>query len=133
MSTKPTILVLASTFPRWKGDTEPRFVYDLCLRLKEEFSIVILAPHAKGTKLKEEMDGLQVHRYRYAPEGLENLAYEGGITAKLKGNKLNYLILPLFFLGQWLAILKLLKQQPVKVIHAHWLIPQGILALLAKK
>jgi len=79
---KPTLLVLASTFPRWKGDTEPRFVYDLCLRLKEEFSVVILAPHAKGTKQQEKMDGLQVYRYRYAPEGLENLAYEGGITAR---------------------------------------------------
>ena len=133
MSNKPTLLVLASTFPRWKDDTEPRFVYDLCLRLKKEFRVIILAPHAKGAKKYEEIEGLLVHRYRYAPEGFENLAYEGGITAKLKGNKLNFLILPFFFLGQCLAIIKLLKQYPVKVIHAHWLIPQGILALMAKK
>ena len=133
MSNKTTLLVLASTFPRWKDDTEPRFVYDLCLRLKKEFRVIILTPHTKGAKKHEEIEGLLVHRYRYAPEGFENLAYEGGITAKLKGNKLNFLILPFFFLGQCLAIIKLLKQYPVKVIHAHWLIPQGILALMAKK
>ncbi len=131
-SKKPTLLVLASTFPRWKDDTEPRFVYDLCLRLKEEYTIIVLAPHEKGAKKQEVIEGLQVHRYRYAPDSLEILAYEGGISAKLKGNKLNYLILPFFFLGQWIAIIKLLKQYPVKVIHAHWLIPQGILALIAR-
>ena len=133
MTTKPTLLVLASTFPRWKGDTEPRFVYDLCQRLKQEYTIIVLAPHAKGTKPKEVMNDLHVYRYRYAPECLENLAYEGGITAKLKGSKLNYLILPFFFVGQLLTILKILKKYPVKVIHAHWLIPQGVLALIAKK
>jgi glycosyltransferase involved in cell wall biosynthesis len=129
---KPTLLVLASTFPRWKDDTEPRFVYDLCKRLKAEFEIIVLAPHSRGSQVQEELDGLQVIRYRYAPVALENLAYEGGITAKLKSNKLNWLVLPFFFLGQWLAIIRLLKQYPVKVIHAHWLIPQGILALTAR-
>ena len=131
-SKKPTLLVLASTFPRWNDDTEPRFVYDLCLRLKEEYTLIVLAPHEKGAENKEVIEGLQVYRYRYAPDFLEILAYEGGISAKLKGNKLNYLILPFFFLGQWIAIIKLLKQYPIKAIHAHWLIPQGILALVAR-
>ena len=131
-SKRPILLILASTFPRWKDDTEPRFVYDLCLRLKEEHTLIVLAPHTKGAKKQEVIEGLEVHRYRYAPNFLETLAYEGGISAKLKGNKLNYLILPFFFLGQWIAIIKLLKQYPVKAIHAHWLIPQGILALIAR-
>ena len=132
MVSKPTLLVLASTFPRWKDDTEPRFVYDLCQRLKSEFKIIVLAPHAKNTKKQEIFNELTVIRYRYAPERFEQLAYKGGITAKLKGNKLNWLLLPFFFLGQWIAIIRLLKNYPVKVIHAHWLIPQGFLALLAK-
>ena len=132
MKKKRTILVLASTFPRWKNDTEPRFVYDLCQRLKNEFKIIVLAPHAKNTKKQESFNGLTVVRYRYAPARFERLAYEGGITAKLKENKLYWLLLPFFFLGQWTAIIKLLKKYPVKVIHAHWLIPQGFLALLAR-
>lgn len=133
MSNKSTLLVLASTFPRWKNDTEPRFVYDLCQKLKDDFEIIILAPHSRGTQANEVMDDLTVIRYRYAPEKLETLAYEGGITAKLKQNRLNWLLLPFFFLGQWIAIIKLLRQYPIDVIHAHWLIPQGILALMAKK
>ena len=133
MSTqKTTLLVLASTFPRWKNDTEPRFVYDLCLRLKNHFDIIVLAPHSKGSQIHEILDGLNVYRYRYGFECFETLAYEGGITAKLKKNKFNWLMLPFFFIGQWIAIIRLLRQYPVKVIHAHWLIPQASLALLAR-
>lgn len=128
---KPIVLVLASTFPRWKDDTEPRFVYDLCQELKQQFKILVLSPHCCGSKTHEILEGLNVFRYRYVPEKLEVLAYEGGITSKLK-NKFNWLILPFFFIGQWFAILKLLRQFPVEVIHAHWLIPQGILALAAR-
>lgn len=133
MSTKkPTLLVLASTFSRWQNDTEPRFVYDLSKRLLDNFEIIVLTPHCTGAKEFEIFDGLKVFRYRYAPQRLENLAYEGGITNHLKRNKFNWLLLPFFFAGQFLAIRKLLSKYPIDVIHAHWLIPQGILALMAR-
>jgi len=132
MLEKPRLLVLASTFPRWKDDTEPRFVYDLCQNLKNKFEITILAPHCKDALPQENIEGLEIIRYRYAPERFETLAYEGGITAKLKSNWLNWLIVPFFFLGQFISIFTILKKYPVKVIHAHWLIPQGIIALIVK-
>ena len=79
------ILVTASTFPRWQGDTEPPFVFELCRRLqKRGVDIDIIAPHAPGAKAMEVMDGINVYRYRYGPERLEVLAYQGGILANLK-------------------------------------------------
>lgn len=129
--TKPTLLVTTSTFPRWKGDSEPRFVYDLSRRLTETFNVVILAPHAAGAKADEMWDGMQVYRYRYAPVAWETLAYNGGISANLKQNRWKVLLLPLFFAGQWWAVRQLLKTYPITTIHAHWLIPQGLTAALA--
>lgn len=131
MASKPTLLVTTSTFPRWKGDSEPRFVYDLSRRLTETFNVVVLAPHAAGAKVDEMWDGMQVYRYRYAPTAWETLAYNGGISANLKQNRWNALLLPLFFIGQWWALRKLLKAYPVDTLHAHWLIPQGLIAALA--
>ncbi|QTR53483.1 glycosyltransferase family 4 protein [Thiothrix unzii] len=131
MASKPTLLVTTSTFPRWKGDSEPRFVYDLSRRLTETFNVVVLAPHAAGAKVDEMWDGMQVYRYRYAPTAWETLAYNGGISANLKQNRWNTLLLPLFFIGQWWALRKLLKTYPVDTLHAHWLIPQGLVAALA--
>lgn len=131
MASKPTLLVTTSTFPRWKGDSEPRFVYDLSRRLTETFNVVVLAPHAAGAKVDEMWDGMQVYRYRYAPVAWETLAYNGGLSANLKQNRWNALLLPLFFIGQWWALRKLLKTYPVDTLHAHWLIPQGLVAALA--
>lgn len=128
---KPTLLVTTSTFPRWEGDSEPRFVYDLSQRLTAAFNVIVLASHAAGTATQETWAGMLVYRYRYAPEQWETLAYAGGITANLKQHRWKVALLPLFFLGQWLALRKLLKQHPITIIHAHWLIPQGFVAAIA--
>lgn len=128
---KPTLLVTTSTFPRWCGDSEPRFVYDLSRRLTTDFNVIILAPHAAKAATKEEWDDMQIYRYRYAPEALETLAYAGGISANLKQSRWKVLLLPLFFLAQWQAIRRLVKHQHIDSIHAHWLIPQGLIAALA--
>ncbi|MCU7835970.1 MAG: glycosyltransferase family 4 protein [gamma proteobacterium symbiont of Taylorina sp.] len=130
---KKTLLVLASTFPRWLNDTEPRFVYDLCQGLKKEFNIIVLTSHSSGSKIYEEMNGLTVYRYQYAPAYLETLVYNGGITNNLKHNKFKYLLLPTFFISQLFSIVKILRKYPIFIIHAHWLIPQGFLALIAMK
>ena len=59
------VLVLTSTFPRWKNDTTPPFVFELEKRLSKDFEIHILAPHHKGAKKEEIMEGLHVHRFQY--------------------------------------------------------------------
>jgi glycosyltransferase involved in cell wall biosynthesis len=128
---KHTLLVLASTFPRWINDTEPHFVYDLCQELKGKFHIIVLTSHYSGSKTYEEMNGLKVYRYQYAPAYFEKLVYNGGITTNLKNNLLKYFLLPSFFISQIFSILKILKKYPISLIHAHWLIPQGFLALVA--
>lgn len=132
-SVKPRLLVLTSTFPRWQGDSEPPFVYELCRRLTADFDVWVLAPNAPGAKRTESMDGIRVVRYRYFPASLERIAYEGGITAKLRRSPLNWLLVPFFLLGQWIALRRLLRQHDFAAIHAHWIIPQALIAVLAAR
>ena len=126
------VLVLASTFPRWSNDSEPRFVLDLCKALMEKADVVVLAPHCRGAKFNEYIEGVKVNRFRYAPSRLENLAYNGGMLSNIRGNHLNALLLPFFFLGMVFASIKLLRRYDFSVIHAHWLIPQGFIAAVAR-
>lgn len=128
---RPRILVLTSTYPRWTGDHEPRFVHELSRRLASELEVHVLAPHARGAKDDEVMDGVHVHRFHYAPERLETLAYEGGILAHLRERRLRLLLIPLFLLAEILAIRRLLRAQAFAAIHAHWILPQGLAALVA--
>ena len=124
------VLVLTSTFPRWEGDTDPPFVHTLSDYLSNDFDIHVLAPHCEGAKVEERSGTLRVFRYRYGPERFERLAYDGGITTKLKKNPLYYLLVPTFLLAQIWAARRLNKQFRYDLIHAHWIIPQGIVATM---
>ena len=130
---KPRILVTTSTFPRWQGDTDPPFVYHLCAGLGDRYEVHVLAPHQAGGKTEEIVDGIYVHRYRYAPERLEILAYDGGMLRRIRANPLNLLILPGFLLAQCFSLLRLHCRFRFVLVHAHWILPQGLVAAVCAR
>jgi len=130
---KRQLLVVASTFPRWQRDSDPPFVFDLCRRLKDRYDIRVLAPHAAGTKKRERLGGISIERFRYCFERAETLAYAGGILNRLQQNHARYGLIPFFLLGELAATVRLLSRYGFDVINAHWLIPQGLVAVWAKK
>lgn len=123
---RPRLLVLTSTFPRWEGDAEPGFVHDLCRHLAASHEVTVLAPHAPGARCQETFSGVRVVRFRYGPERWEKLAYNGGIMANLRWNPLLYFMLPLFFLAQFFALIGLIRRIRPDAVHAHWIVPQGL-------
>ena len=46
--TLPTLLVLASTYPRYRGDPEPAFVHHLARAMTGSFRVIVIAPPAPG-------------------------------------------------------------------------------------
>lgn len=129
---KKKLLVTASTFPRWEGDTEPRFILDLSEALTEYFDVTVLVPAAYGAKKREEINGVKVIRYHYFPiHRLETLCYPGSIMLRIKQKKVRGLLVPFLLLGQVISLLKYTKQ--FDVVHAHWIIPQGVLQSLFRK
>ena len=131
MKERKRLLILTSTFPRWENDEDPPFVFELCNRLKTDYSIHVLAPHFLGAEIEANFAGIHVKRFQYFFNSLEKLAYHGGILAKLKKNPFLYGLLPFFVVGELLALIRLLQRYRFHLIHAHWLIPQGLVAILA--
>ncbi|MEM6605076.1 MAG: glycosyltransferase [Pseudomonadota bacterium] len=126
---KPKLLVTTSTLPRSADDAEPRFVLDLSRALASKFDVTLLAPGFPGADAKSELAGLEVIHYRYAPlQSWETLAYPGGIMARLRAQPHKLLLVPCLVVGQALALRKLLRTRSFDLIHAHWLLPQGLLA-----
>ena len=124
------VLVLTSTFPRRVNDTEPRFVLDLCKQLTRHAEILVLAPHAPGAESEEVIEGVSVRRFRYFFSRYETFAYEGGILARLRQNPWRILQLPLFLVGLLRATRRAMREWRPDVIHAHWIVPQGVVACL---
>lgn len=127
---RPTLLVLASTYPRWAEDPEPAFVHELARRLTDRFRVVVLCPHARGAAEREQLDGVDVRRYRYAPARWERLVNDGGIVANLRRHRWMLALVPGFVLAQWWVARRLIRRQRVVLVHAHWLMPQGLIAAL---
>lgn len=131
--TRQRLLVLASTYPRWTGDHEPGFVHELSKRLTDIFDVTVLCPHAPGSLTHENLDDVEVVRYRYAPRQLERLVNDGGIVTNLRRHRWMALLLPGFFLAQLAYTIVLLLRYKPTAIHAHWIIPQAFIAALAKR
>src|SRR5690606_26031112 len=104
--------------------------HELARRLTQRFRVIVLAPHAQGAKRREMLDGVEIRRYRYAPERLETLVNDGGIVTNLRRASWKYLLVPGFVLIQAWQAWRLVSRRRVDVIHAHWLIPQGLIAAL---
>jgi len=131
---RPTILVLASTYPRYPNDPEPGFVHELCRRLIDTFDVIALVPDAPGAEPSGMLDGVEVIRYRYAPRAWETLVNNGGIAVNLRRSAWKWLLVPGFILVQYVVALRLRRRRTIDLVHAHWLIPQGLVALgLAKR
>lgn len=124
---KNKLLVITTTYPRWSGDHEPGFVHDLCQRL-DQYEVHVVAPHDAGAPDEEIIDGVRVHRFHYAPERLEKLAYRGGIAYNLKSAKLKYLLVQPFLLGMFFKALSVAYKHDIHLFHAHWMLPTGLIA-----
>ncbi|AHE96977.1 glycosyltransferase family 4 protein [Thioalkalivibrio paradoxus] len=130
---RPRVLMLTSTLPRWAGDAEPGFVLDLARELSAGFDIELVAPHAPGSARSERMQGVAVTRFRYWWPRWQSVAYQGGMAWRVRENPLRLAQLPFFFVSLvWTTIRRLRREPRVDLIHAHWLIPQGLAALVAR-
>jgi len=130
---RPRLLVLTSTLPRWRDDSEPRFVLDLTRALSDRFEPLILAPMAVGAARREQLEGIAVERFSYTPVAAwQRLAAPGAIMPNLRKNRLLYLLVPALIVAQFVAAARLLRRERFDLIHCHWLVPQGlVLALLS--
>jgi colanic acid/amylovoran biosynthesis glycosyltransferase len=126
----PKLLVLASTYPARTGDGTPQFVRDLATVEALSYQTTVLVPSVPGAARREVDGTLEVRRFRYFPRRWEDLA-DGAILENLRSRKSRWAqVLPLF-LAEVLAIRREVRQVKPDVIQVHWLIPQGLAALIA--
>jgi len=125
---KPRLVVLGSTFPKTQGDGTPSFVLDLAIEQAKEFDVTVLTPMVPGAMELEFMGGVQIKRYKYFPG---HALADGAILDNLKAKPALLLQVPFLFLGLYRVLKNELKTPAT--IHAHWVIPQGLVAALFAK
>lgn len=122
---KKRLLITGSTFPRYEGDTEPRFILDLAKAMKEYATVTVLVPASPEAADREILEGVDVIRYHYFPiHSLETLCYPGAIVPRIKEKKARVLLVPWLFISLYYNLFKMRKEYDI--VHSNWLIPQGI-------
>lgn len=129
------LLVLTTTFPLWKDDSTPRFVYELSKRLVDEgFDTYVLAPHSQGAKKFEVLDGMKIYRFPYFfPLKYQKLVDGSGILPNLKKSSLAKIQLPFLFISQLYYSMKIIKMENIDVVHSHWIVSSGLVGAICKK
>jgi glycosyltransferase involved in cell wall biosynthesis len=125
------LLFLTQTYPRFPGDTSGPFIRDLALGLARRGDrVTVLTPHAEGLAPAWNDSGIEVVTFRYAPERYELLGYGRSLEAdeKVKGAAAG--VAPLYALGAWRALRRLRRRSPrcFDLVHAHWIVPNGLVA-----
>ncbi len=125
-----TLLVIASTYPRWPEDNVSNFVEIFVKHMHEHVKkIEIIAPHYKGAKRKERLDtNVFITRFRYSwPHHFQTLAY--GEFEKTIGYPFKVAFYT--FAELWTTLIIGLKSKPL-ILNPRWLIPQGFVAIVLK-
>lgn len=132
MTRRLRLLVVASTFPASAEDGTPAFVRDLAMYEARDFDTLVVVPRVPGAARTETADGLTVRRFRYFPRRWEDLA-DGAIIENLRGRRSRWLqVLPFFAAEIW-ALRQAIRAHRPDVLHVHWIIPQGVAALVAAR
>jgi len=129
-STHPaSFLVLASTFPAQLGDGTPSFVRDLAVGMAPEAHVRLLVPAVPGGAPTDDSDGIHVRRYRFFWRRWEDVAH-GALLENVRSRPSRLLQVPPLMVAQAIAVRRAIRERRPDVIHAHWIIPQGIVARL---
>ena len=129
------ILWITSSYPRFRTDSASIFLRNLTNTISgEKHEIHILSPdHIKIESTFRE-PYITKHNFRYFfPRHLQKLAYGSGILPNLNNNRWLYLQVPFFIFALFFSSWRLIRQINPSIIHAHWVFPQGFIAVILGK
>ncbi len=89
----------------------------------------VIAPAARDLAPREELDGIHVERFRYAPRSMETLAYTGNMAQDVAGSFGAKLALTSFIGSELVRSAWERRAFRPDVIHAHWWFPSGVVGM----
>jgi glycosyltransferase involved in cell wall biosynthesis len=126
------VLFLTSSYPRNREDNAGIFLHHLARHLaRRGLAVHVLAPAERNRKTWIQ-DGVTVHQFPYFFPSMQRLTYGSGILHNLKRTPWLWIEVPFFMAAMACAAVRLARREKPDLIHAHWLVPQGLIALLTK-
>lgn len=130
----PAVLIFTSSFPHARNPVYGIFIHDFVMSLRAFCRVVVLAPEFPGPRRDETDPGFLLRSFpQCCPPGCRLAGKPGGILPALKKNPFLWLFLPFFLLSELICLARTVKKENIRVIHAHWLLPQGFIGAVYKR
>ena len=121
------VLFLTHSFPRSEGDAAGSFILRLAVALKgENVNVRVVAPAGPGLPASDEIEGISIERFRYAPRRYEKLAYTGNMAQDVASSWTARLALVGFLGSDFIHSVRVRRSFEPELVHAHWWFPNGV-------
>lgn len=127
------ICVLTHTFPRNQQDVSAAFMKEFCDGLVQNgHKVVLLTPFDNDFHRRGEVFKIVTYKYIW-PKAWHLLGYSRAMQSDVALKKFNYLLLPFLILFGTIKLWSVIKRDRIELINVHWIIPSGLIALIASK
>ncbi|HEY4560176.1 MAG TPA: glycosyltransferase, partial [Lysobacter sp.] len=127
------VLYIASAYPRGPGDVITPWLVETIQRLRGRgVEVEVLAPAYRGLA-DQVVDGVRVHRFRYAPAAWETLTHDQTAPDRIRERPYFLGLVPSYVAAGSLAAARLARTGGFDAIHAFWPIPHGLIGAAAKR
>lgn len=127
------IVMVASSYPRFAGDSVGSFMEPIAQGIAARgHEVHLVAPwHPKWNRPKVDR-GVHFHLFHYAPiEALNTFGYAEGMRADVRLRGSAIAVAPLAVLAGWFKALRVAQKKRATIMHAHWVIPGGVIGAAA--
>jgi glycosyltransferase involved in cell wall biosynthesis len=127
------VLYLVTAYPRDPADVITPWLVETIRRLRSRgVHVEVLAPAYRGLPT-QTVDGVRVHRFRYAPRPWETLTHDQTAPDRIRQKPWFLGLVPGYVAAGSRAAARVARDGGFDVLHAFWPIPQGVLGLHAKR
>jgi len=126
------ILYVVSAFPREPGDIITPWLLETIRRLGSAgIEVEVLAPAYRGLR-SQVVEGIRVHRFRYAPRSWETITHDQTAPDRIRERPVFFGLVPSYVASGAASAARLTRTGRFDVVHAFWPVPHSVLGLAAK-
>ena len=127
------ILYIVSAYSRTDDDVITPWLSETIRRLRaRDVEVEVLAPSYRGLG-DQVIDGVRVHRFRYAPRRWEDLTHDQTAPDRVREKPAYLTLVPGYVVAGSVAAARLARSGRFDALHVHWPIPHGVIGLAAQR
>jgi glycosyltransferase involved in cell wall biosynthesis len=131
---KHRVVMVATSYPRFPGDNVGTFMEPIAHGVAARgHEVHLVAPWHPAIQRPDREGHLRFHFFRYAPVASLNVfGYAGALRADVQLRAAAYAAAPLALAAGWRAVRSVARAVDATVVHGHWVVPGGAMAMAAR-